>query len=68
MSWIDKIGGRKYTMTMGCGAVTAFLQWGGKLDAAGLAYVAVITATVGAYIGGNILQKKHAAEAGESKL
>ncbi len=59
MSWIDKIGGRKYTMTMGCGLVTAGLQWGGKLDPAGLAYVAVITATVGAYIAGNVLQKKH---------
>lgn len=62
MRIVDRLGGRKYTMTLGCGLVTAFLQWGGKLDPAGMAYVAVITATVGAYIAGNVLQKKREAD------
>ena len=59
MNWIDRIGGRKYTMTLGCGLVTALLQWHGKLDPGGYTYGLVIGATVGAYIGGNIWQKKN---------
>jgi hypothetical protein len=39
------------------GAVTSMLQYMGKLDPAGNTYMAVIIATVGAYITGNTFQK-----------
>lgn len=58
MTWIDRIGGRKYTMTLGCGLATTVLQFTGKLDASGSTYAMVIIATVGVYIGGNVVQKK----------
>lgn len=48
-------GGRKFFMTLGCGAVTALLTWFGKID--GGTYAIVISATVGAYIAGNVVQK-----------
>ena len=58
----EALGGRRFLMTLGCGAVTSLLQWLGKLDPAGTTYAAVIIATVAAYIGGNTYQKKVEAE------
>lgn len=51
------LGGRRFLLTVGCGAVTSALQWFGKLDPAGSTYALVIVATVGAYIGANTAQK-----------
>lgn len=56
---LSKLGGRKFLLALGAGAATTFLQWDGKLDPAGLAYVAVIGSTVGAFIVGNVVQNKH---------
>lgn len=56
MTLIESIGGRKFVMTLGCGLATTALTWFGKIDAA--TYSLVIVATVGAYITGNVVQKK----------
>ena len=52
---LSKVGGRRFLLSVGCGAVTAILAWNGKIT--DVAYSAVVIATVGAYIGGNVLQK-----------
>ncbi len=56
MPALDVFGGRKFIMTLGCGAATTLLTWFGKID--GNTYALVIVATVGAYIAGNVTQKK----------
>lgn len=60
MNLITNFGGRKFIAVMGCGLATTALQWAGKLDMAGSTYSLVIIATVGAYITGNVMQKKNA--------
>jgi hypothetical protein len=52
--------GRKFWLTLGCGAVTSLLTYLGKID--GSVYSVVILGTVGAYIGGNVYQKKSEAK------
>lgn len=52
---IESYGGRRFLLTVGCGAVTAFLCWHGKISDG--VYSAVIIATVAAYIAGNTGQK-----------
>jgi hypothetical protein len=54
---LDTIGGRRFLLTLGCGAVTALLQYLGKLDPAGTTYSLVTIATVAAYITGNVAQR-----------
>lgn len=56
MNPIETMGGRKFVMTLGCGVATTLLTWFGKID--GTTYSLVIVATVGAYIAGNVTQKK----------
>lgn len=60
---INAIGGRKFVITLGCGVATTVLQFFGKLDAAGSTYALVIVGTVGAYITGNVAQKRVAPQA-----
>lgn len=56
MNLIESIGGRKFVMTLGCGVATTALTWFSKID--GNTYSLVIIATVGAYIAGNVAQKR----------
>lgn len=53
---IEAFGGRRFLMSLGCGAMTSALQWAGKLDPAGTTYAMVVIATVGAFIAGNTTQ------------
>lgn len=48
-------GGRTFLLTLGAGIVSSLLCWFGKLS--GGEYVAVISLTVGAYIGANAVEK-----------
>lgn len=59
-----RLGGRRFILALGAGLMTTALQWFGKLDPAGMAYVAVIVGTVGAYITGNVLETKHSLQFG----
>ena len=55
-SIINKLGGRKFLLTIGCGIVTSFLAYVHAIDS--VAYSMVILGTVGSFIGGNVMQKK----------
>jgi len=57
---VGRMGGRKFVLCLGCGAVTTLLLWFGKLDAA--AYTTVILGTVGAFIVGNVAAQKKGGE------
>lgn len=50
------VGGRRFALTLGCGAVTSLLLFLDKLDSA--AYASIIIATVGAYIAGDAFEHK----------
>jgi hypothetical protein len=56
MNIIESFGGRKFVITIGCGVVTSLLTYIGKID--GATYSLVILGTVGAYITGNVVQKR----------
>jgi hypothetical protein len=51
---INKLGGRTFLLTLGCGAATTALCWAGKID--GTTYAAVVLGTVGAYITANAVR------------
>ena len=55
----DKYGGRRFLLSWGALMSANVLQWFGRLDIAGLAWGAAVGATVGAYIAGNVIQKKN---------
>jgi hypothetical protein len=56
MSWHATVGGRKFVATMTALASSSILTWFEKID--GGVYSAVVIATVGAYIVGNVIQKQ----------
>lgn len=53
---LQMFGGRRFLLTVGCGAVNAILLWFAKLDAG--SYTAITLGTVAVYIGGNTFQKR----------
>ena len=55
----DRVGGRRYLLSWGALLIASLLQWFGKLDLAGTAWGLAVGGTVGAYIMGNVIQKKH---------
>lgn len=52
---IEKLGGRRFVMCMGCAIVCTVLVWFGKLSDD--IYRDIIVATVAVYIAGNTTQK-----------
>ena len=55
----EKLGGRRYLLCWGAMLSASILQWFGKLDVNGSAWGLAVSATVGAYIVGNVVQKKN---------
>jgi hypothetical protein len=55
----DTAGGRRFILAMGAGVTATFLQWHGKLDAAGSSYALIVLGTVAAYITGNVVERKN---------
>jgi hypothetical protein len=58
-SHLVNAGGRKFILALLGGFSATLLQWFGHLDPAGMAYGLTIGATVGAYIAGNVVQRKN---------
>lgn len=52
----SKFFSRKFVLTLGCGIVCSALVWAGKISPDVFQWV--ILGTVGAYIAGNVVQKK----------
>jgi hypothetical protein len=52
---IEKIGGRRFLLTLGCGMACTLLVWEAKISDA--IFRDIIIATVAAYIAGNVVQK-----------
>ena len=50
------LGGRRFILAVGAGIVASLLQWYGKLGPEGTQYAVVISATVAAYITGNVVE------------
>lgn len=49
---LQKLGGRRFIATMGCGVATTLLCWFGKIS--DTVYATVTIATVAAFITGNV--------------
>lgn len=62
-----RFGGRRFLLALGSGVMTTALQWFGKLDPQGMAYGITISATVAAYITGNVSESKNTAAAGKTE-
>ena len=53
---LDTIGGRRFLLALISGAGTFALCWTGRLDSSG--YMLTTLGIVGAYVSGNVAQKK----------
>jgi hypothetical protein len=51
----DALGGRRFFLCLGCGAVSTVLVWFAKIS--GSEYVTLVLGTVGVYTAGNTTQK-----------
>lgn len=60
---LDQLGGRRFLLALVSGAGTATLCWLGRIDAN--AYMLTTLGIVGAYITGNVAQRKVEAKASE---
>lgn len=54
-NWISAVGGRRFLLTLGAGAVASVLVYYGKISPE--VYRDIVIATVAAYIVGNTYQK-----------
>jgi hypothetical protein len=63
---LQTFGGRRFILVLGANAVTSFLQYTGHLDPSGSTYLAVVIATVGAYIAGNVSESNTATKFGST--
>jgi hypothetical protein len=52
---MQNAGGRRFLLTLGCGAVCTVLVWFDRID--GMVFRDIIIGTVAAYIAGNVAQK-----------
>lgn len=52
---IETFGGRRFILTVGCGAMCSFLLWHGKLTDPSFTFI--IMGTVGAYVAANTTEK-----------
>lgn len=59
---LAKLGGRRFLLASATAMTTTALQYLGKLDAAGSTYALVMVGVVGAYITGDVMEKKHAGQ------
>ena len=53
---LQRLGGRRFILTLLTWIGTSILQWCGKLDPAGSTYALTIGATVAAFITGNVAE------------
>jgi hypothetical protein len=60
---ITTLGGRRFLLTLGCGAACTVLVWFAKISDA--VFATVVVSTVGAYIAGNVTQKIKAPQEGD---
>lgn len=61
---IDRAGGRRFILTLGCGAVCTALVWHAKISDA--VFRDIVIATVAVYIGGNTYQKVKQSQTSET--
>lgn len=61
---IQAFGGRRFILTVMTGLGTFALQWSGKLSADGATFAAVMIGIVGAFIAGDVTEKKNIIQAG----
>jgi len=59
---LEKLGGRRFLLACSTALTTTGLQLLGKLDPAGSTYALVMVGVVGAYITGDVMEKKHAGQ------
>ena len=66
MKTLDSIGGRRFILSCGSLILTFLLQWFGKLDLQGMAYGLVLSATVAAFITGQVSEIRHTQRKGDA--
>ena len=63
MNYLERHGGRRFLLAVGSLVVSSFMLWFGKIDQS--VYGTICLLTYGAYIGGNVAQKKIEAKSNE---
>lgn len=51
---LHSMGGRRFLLAVGCGAITSVLCWYGKIS--DVVYATVVLGTVGGFITGNVIE------------
>lgn len=64
---LQSMGGRRFLLACASLVSASVLQWFGKLDVSGTAYGLTIGSTVAAFIAGNVVENKNAANARKDK-